>query len=470
MIPKIKAGLLPLYLKLYDDFMPGYREPYEGFLSGIVKSLEACGIDVAQADICRVASEFEKAIERFENEDVDCIVALHLAYSPSLESLDALTSTKLPLVLLDTSVDFDYGFSASPERSTLNQGIHGCQDLANMLWRRKRTFQIVAGHVEESAAIARVADIARAANAARRFVRSRALRIGEPFPGMGDVSVPNETLESAFGATMEQIALDALVPAIDSVSEKDIRDEIEADRKLYECEAGEDVHRASVKTGLGVRRYLEDNGYDAFSAFFLSFASSPPSIETLPFLEASKAMARGVGYAGEGDTLTAAFIGALCSAFGRTTFTEAFCPDWKGNSLFISHMGEINPNVAAEKPLLCEKPFPMPNIIPPAILACAPAPGPATLVNVAPGPDDSFQMIAAPVEILGDSANEDMRKTVRGWIRPGIDVGPFLEQYSRLGGSHHCALILGSAIEAMNALASFLGIRCHTIGAQAGPP
>jgi L-arabinose isomerase len=46
------------------------------------------------------------------------------------------------------------------------------------------------------------------------------------------------------------------------------------------------------------------------------------------------------------------------TGFPETTFTEMFCPDWKGNKIFLSHMGEINTDLCAEKAILQEKPFP----------------------------------------------------------------------------------------------------------------
>ena len=55
---------------------------------------------------------------------------------------------------------------------------------------------------------------------------------------------------------------------------------------------------------------------------------------TLPFLEASKAMARGIGYAGEGDVLTSALVGTLLSVYPETSFTEMFCPNWKDGRYF----------------------------------------------------------------------------------------------------------------------------------------
>jgi len=239
--------------------------------------------------------------------------------------------------------------------------------------------------------------------------------------------------------------------------------EMERDREAFNVEAPGEPHRRSVKLGLALRACLEEGGFGAFSANFLAFEGAGGPVDTVPFLEISKAMSRGVGYAGEGDVLTAALVGALLGAWERTTFTEIFCPDWKGSSLFLSHMGEINPAVAAAKPLLCERPFPYTGAKDPAVLACAPAPGEAVLVNLAPGPEDSFTLIASPVEVLGDGTHPEMRTKVRGWIRPRRPVADFLEAYSRAGGTHHSALVLGDHIEGVGAFARLSGLGLEVI-------
>ncbi|MFH1742824.1 MAG: hypothetical protein ABIH23_27795 [bacterium] len=211
------------------------------------------------------------------------------------------------------------------------------------------------------------------------------------------------------------------------------------------------------------RKLLEKGMYTAFSVNFLAFNTSDGPVDTVPFLEISKAMGRGLGYAGEGDVLTASLVGALNQSFGKTTFTEIFCPDWKGGSLFLSHMGEVNPEVAADTPRLCDKDFPWTNAQNPAVITCAPEPGPAVLVNLAPGPDNSFRLIAALVDILDDTPNPALHDSVRGWIRPSCVLETFLEQYSRLGGTHHSALVIGDHVEDISAFASFAGIECVMI-------
>ena len=60
------------------------------------------------APICRVKQEFIDSISLFEREEVDAIVTLHLAYSPSLESADVLARTKKPIIVLNTTPTYDF--------------------------------------------------------------------------------------------------------------------------------------------------------------------------------------------------------------------------------------------------------------------------------------------------------------------------------------------------------------------------
>jgi len=460
---KPKIGLLLLYLKLYDEVTPERRREFAPFIEAVEDGFQAEGVEVLASPVCRLRSEFQEAVDSWEKEDVDLIVTLHLAYSPSLESADALSTTELPILMLDTTMDHDFGRDVDPSRIMYNHGIHGVQDLASVLNRRRKHFEIVAGHVSQSNVIRRAADIARAARAARVLRNTRALRVGPPFTGMGDFSVAEDTLRDVLGITVEQIDRQALAADVEAVSESEVEEEVALDRKRFTVACDGEVHRRAVRVGLGLRKRLLAGRYNAFSMNFLAFDSSAGPVNTVPFLEASKAMGRGLGYAGEGDVLTASLVGALASGFAKTTFTEIFCPDWKGQTLFLSHMGEMNPEVAAEKPRLLEKPFPYTDALNPAVLTASPAPGPAVLVNLIPGPGDSFHIIVSPVEVLEDTSNPKMQELLRGWVRPAAGLESFLEAYSRVGGTHHSALVLGDRVEALTAFASFAGILWHEI-------
>lgn len=459
-----KIGLLPLYLALYDERLPEMRKVLEPFLHDIASRFLQAGIDVEAAPICRVEHEIASAVHVLEQAEIDLLVVLHLAYSPSLEAAGALAATPLPLLLLDTTLDFDFGFDVDPVRILYNHGIHGVQDLACTLRRRGKPFEIVAGHFEHSAVMERASKLARAARAARCFRTTRVLRIGPSFHAMGDFAVDERTLRKRLGIVVEQIATNELAPDVLAVEDTEIEAELTGHQVQFRCDLPADVHRRSVRVGLGLRRRLERGGYSAFSMNFAAFDSGEGPVDTVPFLEASLAMARGIGYAGEGDVLTAALVGALAQAFGRTTFTEIFCPDWRGNTLFLSHMGEVNPELAASTPRLFEKPYAFSDAKNPATLTCALAPGSAVLVNLAPGPADTFTLIAAPVEVLGDGTHPGLQDWIRAWVQPRMDLAAFLEDYSRLGGTHHSALVYGVDTDAIAGLAAFAGLPFQLLG------
>ena len=137
-----KIGLLPLYLQLYDEKSPNMRQRVEEFYNTIAAEFEKRNIAVLTSPICRVREEFERAVKTFENSGADAIVTLHLAYSPSLESAEVLAHTELPIIVCDTTPTFSYGPEQDPAELSYNHGIHGVQDMCNLLIRNGKSFQI----------------------------------------------------------------------------------------------------------------------------------------------------------------------------------------------------------------------------------------------------------------------------------------------------------------------------------------
>lgn len=455
-----QVGLLPFYLKLYDDILPEARHGFDGFVKRIAAGLEARGIGVQNAPICRIKGEFAGAVRQFEKNGADCIITLHLAYSPSMEAIEACCQTKLPIIILDTTMDSAFGLNVSPDKIMFNHGVHGVMDLASMLRRRRCPFEIIAGHDSDPSLMERAANLARAAFAARSMHGSHVLRIGDAFAGMGDFTVEEDVMAAKLGIQVRQIGIDKLDEAVRKVTDAAVATEVAADHRSFACELPSEAHERSVRVGLGLRHILEKGSYSAMSINFQVFGRSDRPANTMPFLEISKAMARGTGYAGEGDVLTAALVGALARAFGAVTFTEIFCADWAGGNLFLSHMGEISPSVATGIPRVIVKPFFVGGSLDPSVLTCAVKPGPAVFVNLTPGPDDTFSLIVAPVEVLAEDASIDpaMRDIVRTWVRPRRKVAEFLEAYSRAGGTHHSALVLGECAEAVAAFGRMLDV------------
>ncbi len=456
---KPKAGLLPMYLELYDRNAPERRGRIEEFVRTIEGRLGAAGVELVTAQVCRLRSEFEAAVKLFEESRVSSIITLHLAYSPSLESVDALCSTGLPVIVLDTTPTYEFGFDQVPGEIAFNHGIHGVMDMCNLLKRRGKFFRVEAGHCEHSDVVDRVAAWARGAATASAMRSARVGRIGESFAGMGDFAVGLDVLRSAVGLQVvqaEPATLRSLVPGPD---DDGVVSEVRAYGEEFECQGPDpSVLTASARANIAVRRWMESEGLTAFTMNFLA-VDSQLGLPTVPFLEASGAMARGIGYAGEGDVLTAALVGALLSTYPDTTFTEVFCPDWAGDRLFLSHMGEMNLAIAAHRPKLIEKPFPFTDVGNPAVAVARFRSGEAVFVDLAPQEDDRFALILAPVSVVGPTGEDGMASTVHGWIKPRMPIADFLASYSALGGTHHSALVYTEDVRGIAAFGELMGWR-----------
>ena len=453
------VGFLPLYLELYDEVMPEMRAEVEAFADTLVKAIGKRGVEVAAAPVCRVRREFAKAVRDFERRQVDAIVTVHLAYSPSLESADILAATDLPLIILDTTPDFDFGFTTDASRIMTNHGIHGVQDLCNVLLRKGKRFMLEVGHWQQSDVLNRVMMDIRACVAASTMRAARVGLIGKPFAGMGDFAIPFARLKKDIGLEVVR-ATPALLKSA-RPAPREAADEVKRYRKDFRIgEVSETCLTRTATTSLTVRQWMAREKLTAFTFNFMDIDRTC-GLGTAPFLEASLAMSRGIGYAGEGDVLTAAFVSSLSSVFPATSFSEMFCPDWKGNRIFLSHMGELNVKVMQGKPELCEKDFPFIKSKSSALAVGCMKPGKAALVNLAPGADGAFALIVCPGDIR--APRKGTSYGIYGWFAPQRPIEEMLSRYSLQGGTHHLALVYQPNMQVLSRYAGIMGWECVTI-------
>jgi len=455
-----RLALLPVYLELYDRAAPELLPRQMVFVASAEAALRASGMETVTLPVCRTLAQTTHAVAEAEKQDVHGVVCLHLAYAPSLEIAPALIDTELPLLLWDTTPRARFGAGATVQDVMENHGIHGVQDLANVLLREGRAFEVIAGAFGDAGALARIALWARAAHARHLLRRMRVALIGDAFPGMGDFSVDDEVLRRTVGPIVMALDIPRIGDRVARVTDAELAAERESDAEAFDCSpCPEACLSRSNRVGLGLRHALEEISADAFSFNFASFDRSLGT-PTVPFLEASKAMARGMGYAGEGDVLTASLVAALNRCYGPTAFTEMFCPDWEGGRVFMSHMGECNPALAQGRPRLVEKDYAYGPADNPAVLVFPLKPGPAALVNLAPGPHQSMTLIAADVDIDDTGLVPALSDSPHFWlIPPRRDLPGFLERYSEAGGTHHLALTPGITASDLAPLARVNGWR-----------
>lgn len=454
---KIKIGLLPLYIKLYDDTVPQLRPRLEEFLKKMTAKLENEGFEVDVAPFCRIESEFEKSVADFEKNGDDCIVTLHMAYSPSLESAAVLAKTKLPIVVMDTTETFDFGFDVNIDEIDYNHGIHGVMDMCNLLRRNKKPYAIAVGHCDESDVVSQTAKLVRTAVAANGLKNSSVGVIGGCFKGMGDFEVTAKELKKNFGVNLVNADDAELVSLMNSVTDDEIAAEKAYDKEHFDFaeELNEENYEANIRACLATRKWIEKHGLSAFSANFLNIREG--AMNSMPFIEACKAMQRGIGYAGEGDALTAAFVGAFLKTIPETSFIEIFCPDWKNDNLFISHMAEMNIAVSDVKPSLYNMAFDFGKPAKDTVAAFGRFKGGKAVYANIYRDEDGFKLGVAPIEVLA-APYDNLSNQMRGWIRPEKGARAFLKSLSENGATHHSFMIYDGNVDMLKFFGKLIGV------------
>lgn len=454
-----KIGLLALTLDLYEALAPGLREERAEWLRReIVPALEQVA-DVVFDKAVFLRTDIEAQVGRFETEGVDALLVVLLTYSPSQLALPALKRTRLPIVVWNTqellAVDDHFGVPAM----MANHGVHGTQDLCNVLLRSGVDFEYVTSHVSDEEATRVLEDFFCAAGAVGRLRRARLGLIGYPFPSMGDFALDTTHLAATLGCEWVNVSVEEYINRAAGAKPKAVTELLSIYRQTYDiaAEISDADLEATARVELALRGIVSDHGLDALAYQFTAFGDDERT-PTVPFVAASRLMAEGIGFGGEGDLIAAAGATFLNWLNPPASFSEIFTIDFEGNSVFMSHMGEANVAMARSgskvRMVAREAPITRTRCGQLALLTSF-EPGPATLMALTLVAGGRWRLIASPMTIA-DWGPLDSMEMPHFKLAPGGDVREFLTAYAKAGGPHHNAVCFGDARERLKAAAKLL--------------
>ena len=454
-----RVGLLTLMFEIYDAFE--YLEPdMASFCRELVDSIGNFS-DVSWPGICKTRAQVDEAVRKFEGDGLDLVIVVLLTYAPSHIAAKALIDAKLPLLIFNTQRLDEITPDMDPRELIRNHGVHGVQDLCNVLGRADRDFAIVTGHYLDDGALEEVREWCLAASMATLLRSTKVAALGHYLRGMGDFALDETGLLSTLGVEVIPLAQREVAATARGAPEEELLKQMEGDRNLYSV-AGDvtaSEHEESSRLEWAMRKVLSDGGMNSFSVNFMS-VDEEKQFRTLPFLASSKLLSEGYGFAAEGDVLTAVAVAVMQSLAGSASFTEMFTMDPKGGAILMSHMGESNPALAREDvPIeLIGADFQLADVdVRPLLLRFALAPGDVTLVNLTVISGGRFKLIAAEGRVLDFLPIEGIN-TPHYKFQPHVPLSDFLSSLCTEGSSHHFALAYGSWTSIISKIAVILGV------------
>jgi L-arabinose isomerase len=455
---KPKIGLLGIMHGLYDEKQPEITKKQEGFALSIVKQLR----NIAEIDFPGAAKSrklVEDYVKRFNNRDYDGIMIVMLLYSPGLRLVRALEENKLPIILANIqplpSVTADWNWN----KLTTNQGIHGAQDTANMIFQAKIKPAVITEDWQSEAFKSFFSDWARAAMTASVLKNMRIAVFGR-MKGMGDIVGDEGYFQRVIGPEINHQGIGQIYTCMGEVTDTDIDTQIKLDMKNFEIASDlpKESHRYAVRLQLGFENFLKKSNYDGFSVNFDAFREDG-RFKQIHMLAASNLMAKGYAYSNEGDIHTAAMVGAGHHLVGNGHFTEMYSLDFEKDSALMSHMGEGNWKIARkDRPIrLIDRELEIGELGNPPTVVFSAQPGPATIISLVSIAEKGYRLVICQGEILD---TEELINVPMPYFhfKPETGIRKAMDNWLLSGGTHHESLTLGKFDRRWQMLANILGI------------
>ena len=359
------------------------------------------------------------------------------------------------------TIDFDY--------MNLNQSAHGDREYGYINARLGLQNKIVYGHWQDEEVLQEVADWEDVAVAYNESFHIKVCRFGDTMRNVAVTEGDKVQAQIQLGWTVDYWPVGDLVAVIDAVDEKDIDAEYAKLQQEYQLNPQDDdaqkfEHntRYQLREYLGIKKFLDDRGYTAFTTNFEDLKG----LEQLPGLAAQLLMRDGYGFGAEGDWKTAA-LGRLLKILAhnkRTVFMEDYTLDLrKGHEAILgSHMLEVDPTIASDKPRVEVHPLDIGDKDDPARLVFSGSEGEGIDVTVADF-RDGFRMLYYPVDCHKAEAETPHLPVAKQLWTPKCGLKAGATQWIQAGGGHHTVLSFKVTPQQLHDLAEMLDLNLVAI-------
>lgn len=412
------------------------------------------------------------------NADDDCagIITWMHTFSPAKMWISGLSELRKPLLHLATQYNRDIPWETiDMDFMNLNQAAHGDREYGFIGARMGISRKVVVGYWEDPAVRRRVGEWMRTAVA---YAESRQLKVARFGDNMRQVAVTEGDKVEAqiqFGWSVNGFGVGDLVQRVNAVSESEVNRLMDEYGELYDIvEVGRkdgatrDAIRYQARIELGLKAFLEEGGFTAFTTTFEDLHG----LRQLPGLAVQRLMAQGYGFGGEGDWKTAALVRLMKIIAGNegTSFMEDYTYhlDPENELVLGAHMLEICPTIAANKPKIEVHPLGIGGKEDPARMVFDGRSGPAINASII-DMGSRFRLLVSEVEAVQPQKAMPKLPVARVlWkVLPNLKDG--VESWILAGGAHHTGFSYTVTAEHMTDFAEMSGIECVVIGKNTTP-
>lgn len=389
----------------------------------------------------------------YRDEVIGVMTWMH-TFSPAKMWIRGTSLLQKPLLHLVTqyyenipwdTIDMDY--------MNLHQSAHGDREYGYINARLNKQNQIVAGHWSKQEVKQQIADWMDVAAAYHESFQIKVARFGDNMRHVAVTEGDKIEAQIQLGWTVDYFGIGDLVNYVNAVEEAEV-DALfaeyltlyDVDYGSYSAEEWEQSVKVQARYEIAIKRFLDEGGYNAFTTNFEDLHG----MKQLPGLAVQRLMAKGYGFAGEGDWKTAALDRLLkvMSHHQSTGFMEDYTYEMTAGqeAVLQSHMLEVDPALAHTKPVIVVSPLGIGNREDPARLVFDGKAGEGVVVSIADF-GTHFKWLIQEVEAFEPQEAAPHLPVARVlWkIKPNFQDG--VKAWIKHGGGHHTVVSLNLTVD-----------------------
>ncbi|AFL88069.1 L-arabinose isomerase [Terriglobus roseus DSM 18391] len=412
-------------------------------------------------DLCQEANSSKACI--------GLVLWMH-TFSPAKMWIAGLTALRKPFLQLHTQANRELPWATiNMDFMNLNQAAHGDREFGFITARLKLPRKVIVGFYSDPETVGEIGSWARSAIG---WHHSRTLKVARFGDNMREVAVTEGDKVEAqrvFGYSVLGYGIGDLADRMSHFSETEVAALVGEYRESYSIASQHDRADAlavAARIELGLRAFLTEGGFGAFTDTFEDLHG----IGQLPGIAVQRLMADGFGFAGEGDWKTAALVRIMKMMAqglpGGTSFMEDYTYDFSGTPKVLgSHMLEICPSIAAERPSLEVHPLGIGGKADPVRLVFTAPAGPAVVATIV-DMGNRFRMILNDVDVIQPEHDLPHLPVARAlWVpRPSLKTAAAAWIYA--GGAHHTGFSQALNSEHLEDFAVMAGVEVVRIDAD----
>lgn len=466
---KPKIGLFSIGLDTYWPQFPGLRERLAGYNESIAARLEDGRVEVVNLGLIDTAERAMQAGHTFRQADVD-VLFLHAAtYALSSTVLPVVRRAGVPVILLNLAPGeaMDYrSFNALRDRRAMTGewlawcGTCPVPEIANVFRRCQVPFFQVTGVLHNDATAWReIHEWVEAVCVMHAMEHNRLGVMGHYYGGMLDIYSDLTLQCAAFGGHIEMIEVEELADLIDAAPAAEITARADVFTQYFDVQSdcpNEELQR-SARTSVALDNLVQRHGLGSLAYYYRGSgnAASENAISSI-IPGATYLTSSGVPVAGEYEVKNVQAMKIMDGFRAGGSFSEYYAMDFRDDVVLLGHDGPGHAAIAEGKVKV--KPLSVYHGKAGRGLSVEMSVkhGPVTLLSVADTSEGRLKLVAAEGESVPGSILEIGNTNSR--YRFAIGARRFVNDWSKQGPAHHCAIGVGHIAPKLEKLAALLNL------------